>query len=141
MFFKYTKLSIHNMKEISASIFKEFPDLYKLTSKTADNHIAFYKNKDKVPTEELFNLWKNLTMQADEFDNVDWTENWYNWDKNFQAFEKHKLEAKYLIQSFLTHVLEELLERIIKKIEVVKLTPKKEESEEQISENMSNLIK
>jgi len=94
-------------------IFDEYEDLYKLTSKIADEHIEFYKTKDSKSTDELFKLWRRLSAMADNFDKRQWTENWHNWHKNYQGFERHKLEGKFLIQHFLTGVLEELLSKTI----------------------------
>lgn len=45
-------------------IFANYKSLYELTSKTADDHIAFYKIKKTMSTSELFNIWKNLSDQA-----------------------------------------------------------------------------
>lgn len=103
------------MKEKSniISIFDEYEDLYKLTSNIADEHIEFYKTKNSKSTDELFKLWRRLSAMADNFDKRQWTENWHNWHKNYQGFERHKLEGKFLIQHFLTDVLEELLAKTI----------------------------
>lgn len=98
-------------------MFEEYKDLYKLTSKTVDDHIEFYKKRESIPMDDLFDLWRKLSQQAENFDKRDWRENWHNWHKNIHAFESHKFEAKYLIQGFLTDVLKELLERVITKYE------------------------
>ena len=94
-------------------MFEEYKDLYKLTSKTVDDHIEFYKKKESLPMGDLFELWRKLSQQAGNFDKRDWSENWHNWHKNIHAFESHKFEAKFLIQGFLTDVLEELVRRLV----------------------------
>lgn len=99
----------------SEGIFDEYEDLYKLTAKTADDHIEFYKKKKSIPETELFAIWKKLSQQAENFSKEDWTRNWHNWDKNFHAFEKHQFEARFLIQHYLTDVLEELISRLVHK--------------------------
>lgn len=101
------------MNENNNHTFDEYEDLYKLTNKIVDEHIEFYKTKESRSTEELFKLWRRLSTMADDFDKRQWTENWHNWHKNFHAFEKHKLEGKFLIQNYLTNVLEELLSKTI----------------------------
>ncbi len=98
------------------TIFDEYEDLYKLTNKIVDEHIEFYKNKDAKSTDELFKLWRRLSFMANNFDKRQWTENWHNWYNNCQGFERHKLEGKFLIQHFLTDVLDELLSKIIRSI-------------------------
>ena len=105
------------MNKDKDSIFEEYEDLYKLTSKTVDAHIEFYKKKETISEGELFTIWNKLSQQAENFDKRNWTENWYNWHKNLQAFEKHKFEVKFLIQHFLTDVLEQLIVKIIHKYE------------------------
>lgn len=94
-------------------MFEEYKDLYKLTSKTVDDHIEFYKTNESLSRGDLFNLWRKLSGQAENFDKKDWSESWNPNNKNFHAFESHKFQAKYLIQGFLTHVLEELIRRLI----------------------------
>ena len=37
----------------SEGIFEEYEDLYKLTAKTADDHIEFYKKKKSIPETEF----------------------------------------------------------------------------------------
>jgi len=98
-------------------IFEEYEDLYKLTKKTVDEHIEFYKKKESIPIQDLFAIWKKLSQQAENFDKRLWIENWHNWDKNMQAFERHKFEAKFLIQHYLTDVLEELASKLLTKYE------------------------
>ncbi|MGI0086795.1 MAG: hypothetical protein ACREBI_02395 [Nitrosotalea sp.] len=98
-------------------MFEEYKDLYELTRKTVDEHIEFYKKKESLPVEDLFTVWKKLSQQAANFDKKDWTENWHNWHKNLHAFEKHKFEARFLIQNYLTDVLEELIGRIMRILE------------------------
>ncbi len=97
--------------------FENYKDLYELTRKTVDEHIEFYKNKESLSKSELFEIWRKLSLQSENFDKRNWTENWHNWDKNFNAFEKHKFEAKFLIQHYLTDVLEELIAKSIKNLE------------------------
>ena len=98
-------------------IFEEYEDLYKLTGKTADEHIEFYKKKESMSEEDLFTVWKKLSQQTENFDKRNWTENWHNWHKNLHAFEKHQFETKFLIQHYLTDVLEELISRLVQKYE------------------------
>jgi len=98
-------------------VFEKYKDLYELTKKTVDEHIDFYRMKDSLSIIELFEIWKKLSRQSEKFDKKDWTENWYNWHKNMHAFEKPKYEAKFLIQHYLTDVLEELIAKLIKKFE------------------------
>jgi thioredoxin-related protein len=69
-----TEKQLNDMKRAEA-IFKEYVDLYELTKKTADDHIAFFKNKESVPMKELFAIWKKLSEQAENFDKNDWTVN------------------------------------------------------------------
>ncbi|MFY9301286.1 MAG: hypothetical protein WAO91_08875 [Candidatus Nitrosotenuis sp.] len=118
-------------------IFVNYKSLYDLTSKTADAHIEFYKNKETIPVNSLFDIWKELSNQAENFDKHDWTQNWHNWHKNIQAFEGHKYEAKFLIQNYLTDVLKELITRLIKKFETMPETRVKH----QPIGNLSDLIK
>lgn len=104
-------------------MFEEYKDLYKLTSKTVDDHIAFYKTKESLPMKDLFDLWRKLQNQAENFDKKDWFETWNHKNKNFHAFDSHRFEAKYLIQGFLTVVLEELIRRLVNDYaECIKLT-------------------
>jgi len=122
-------------------IFEESEDLYKLTRKTVDEHIDFYKKKESLSEKDLFAIWRKLSQQAEHFDEKDWTENWYNWHKNFHAFEKHKLEAKFLIQNYLTDVLEELISRLIQNFEkYVKITDEPKKSPQMLDANLSNFI-
>jgi len=95
-------------------MFEEYKDLFQFTSKTADDHIEFYKKKESLPVSDLFAIWKKLSQQADNFNDHDWTVGWTNFHKNFQGYERHKMEAKFLIQNYLTDVLEELISRIMK---------------------------
>ena len=46
-------------------IFEEYEDLYKLTGKTVDEHIEFYKKKESLSEENLFTIWKKLSQQAE----------------------------------------------------------------------------
>jgi len=119
-------------------VFANYKSLYELTSKTADDHIEFYKNKQTIPMSELFDLWKKLTNQAEKFDEHDWTQTWHNWHKNIQAFEGHKYEAKFLIQNYLTEVLETLVIRLIR--EFSDLAKTKQKLEPPVND-MSELIK
>lgn len=128
------------MSKTKDSIFEEYEDLYKLTSKTVDAHIEFYKKKETISEKELFSIWSKLSDQAENFDKKDWTENWHNWHKNFHAFEKHQFEARYLIENFLTDVLEELISRLIHKYEEsVKLM--QENTKQSSDAELSQLIK
>ncbi len=122
------------------NIFENYKDLYELTRKTVDEHIEFYKNKKSLSITELFGIWKKLSQQAENFDKRNWTENWHNWDKNFHVFEKHKFEARFLIQHYLTDVLEELIAKLIKNLEnTVELV--REKTQHQPTGNLSELIK
>lgn len=94
-------------------MFEEYKDLYDLTKKTVDEHIEFFKKKETIPTKDLFSIWKKLSDQTENFDKRKWTENWHNWDKNMQGFKGHKMEAQFLIQNYLTDVLEEIIRRIM----------------------------
>ena len=94
-------------------MFDEYKDLYSLTSKTVDDHIEFYKTRKSLSMTDLFNLWKKLSNQAENFDKKDWFETWNPKNKNFHAFDSSRFEAKYLIQGFLTVVLEELIHRLV----------------------------
>ncbi|MGY5151959.1 MAG: hypothetical protein ACW9XA_06790 [Candidatus Nitrosopumilus sp. bin_6a] len=105
------------MSKNKDSVFEEYEDLYKLTAKTADDHIEFYKKKEAIPEETLFDIWKKLSQQSENFDKRDWTENWHNWHKNLQGFERHQFEARFLIQHYLTDVLEELIDRLVQRFE------------------------
>lgn len=130
------------MEKTDDSIFKEYEDLYKLTKKTADDHIEFYKYKESHSYDELFTIWKKLSQQAEHFSDRDWTENWHNWEKNYHAFEKHQLEARFLIQDYLTDVLEELIKRLIRTSEEYAKLVKKEEMSPQLSnKEISDLIR
>lgn len=124
-------------------MFEEYKDLYKLTSKTVDDHIEFYKKKETLPIQDLFNLWRKLSQQAENFDKRNWYESWNHKNKNFHAFDSHKFEAKYLIQGFLTDVLEELLDRVITKYEkYVKSIDERTKLPQKISDDeLSSLIK
>jgi hypothetical protein len=120
--------------------FENYKDLYELTRKTVDEHIEFYKNKESLSKSELFEIWRKLSRQSENFDKRNWTENWHNWDKHFHAFEKHKFEARFLIQHYLTDVLEELIAKLIKNLEnTVELVQKK--TQHQPTDNLSELIK
>ena len=109
-------------------MFDECKDLYELTRKTVDDHIEFYKKKEILSVEDLFVIWRKLSQHAASFDEKDWTANWDNWHKNFHAFEKHKFEAKFLIQHYLTDALEELIGRLVemyeKHVKLVEERPK-----------------
>lgn len=119
-------------------IFADYKSLYDLTSKTADAHIEFYKNKETIPITNLFELWKKLSNQAENFNKHDWTQNWHNWHKNIQAFEGHKYEAKFLIQNYLTEVLETLVVKLVREFSDLAKTREKPESPTQ---DISELIK
>ena len=130
------------MEKTNPLVFEEYEDLYKLTSKTADAHIEFYKNKEFLSYDELFTTWKRLSQQAEHFSDRDWTENWHNWEKNYHAFEKHQVEARFLIQDYLTDVLEEMIRRLIRTCEeYTKLATKEEESTQISNKEISDLIK
>lgn len=131
------------MSKNNESVFEEYKDLYELTRKTVDDHIDFYKKKESLSEGDLFALWKKLSHEASNFDKNDWTENWYNWHKNFHAFEKHKFEAKFLIQHYLTDVLEEMITRLVEQYsEHVKLVVEKEKHPQEITDNkLSSLIR
>jgi|CXWL01.1.fsa_nt_gi hypothetical protein len=121
-------------------LFENYKDLYELTRKTVDEHIEFYKNKESLSTTKLFEIWRILSKQSENFDKRNWTENWHNWDKNFHAFEKHKFEARFLIQHYLTDVLEELIAKLIKNLEnTIGLV--REKTQHQPTDNLSELIK
>jgi hypothetical protein len=126
-------------------MFEEYKDLYKLTSKTVDDHIEFYKTKESLPMKDLFELWRKLSGQAENFDKKDWFETWNPNNKNFHAFESHKFEAKYLIQGFLTHVLEELIRRLVndytKCIELTKRMKPAHITDNNLSELIRNEVK
>jgi len=117
--------------------YTNYKSLYEFTSKITDDHIEFYKNKQTIPMNKLFDLWKNLSSQAETFDKYDWTQNWKNWHKNMPGFIGHKYEAKFLIQWYLTDVLETLIFRIAE-FGDFKKTKKRAEP---IPENISKLIK
>ncbi len=123
-------------------IFEEYADLYKLTNKTADAHIEFYKKKESIPIEDLFAIWKKLSLQAENFDNRQWIENWPNWSKNMQGFERHKFEAKFLIQHYLTDVLEELLGKLVERYEnSMKIVEQRKSEKPILNEDISELVK
>ena len=123
-------------------IFEEYADLFKLTNKTADAHIEFYKNKKSIPMDDLFALWKKLSLQADNFDKRQWFENWPDWHKNWQGFEGHKHEAKFLIQHYRTDGLEELVSKLITKYEESLRTIEKKRTEKPpLTEDISQLVK
>lgn len=126
-------------------MFEEYKDLYKLTSKTVDDHIEFYKKKETLPIGDLFDLWRKLSGQAENFDKRGWFESWNPNNKNFHAFESHKFEAKYLIQCFLTAVLEELIRRVVKdyaeSIELAKSLKPVQISDNNLSDLIRNEVK
>lgn len=123
-------------------MFEEYKDLYKLTSKTVDDHIEFYKTTASLSEESLFDLWKKLSDQAENFDKRNWMESWNPNNKNFHAFESHKFEAKFLIQNFLTDVLEELIHRLAEKFEkCVKLIENEAKSSQITDRNLSVFIR
>jgi len=123
-------------------MFEEYKDLYELTRKTVDDHIEFYKKKESLSSTELFAIWKKLSQQAKDFDDHDWSANWTNWHKNLQGFERHKFEAKFLIQNYLTHVLEELITRIMTIFEkYLESADKKKQSKEIPDNKLSDLIR
>ena len=121
-------------------IFEEYADLFKLTNKTADAHIEFYKKKKSISMEDLFEIWKKLSLQAANFDKRQWIENWPNWHKNLQGFERHKFEAKFLIQHYLTDVLEELVGRTVTKYEESSIKVEKT-VKPYLTEDISDLVK
>lgn len=92
-------------------VFEPYEDLYKLTNKIADQHIEFYKTRKTKTDEDLWEIYKKLSVQSEKFEDMDWTDKWHNWSKNFQAFEKHCMEARFLIENYLRDVLEEMLIR------------------------------
>lgn len=122
-------------------IFENCKDLNALTNKTADEHIAFYKNKENLTENELFGIWKRLSRQAENFDKMDWTENWHNWSKNMPAFIGNKYEAKFLIQNYLTDVLEELVTRLVRDFKDATKLVQKTEQRSDYANNLSGLIK
>lgn len=126
-------------------VFENYKDLNDLTKKTADEHIEFYKNKESLSITELFEVWKKLSKQAENFDERNWTENWHNWEKHYHAFEKHKLEGKYMIQHYLTNVLEELIAKLIKNFEsdisMIKEKTKPQKETNDISELIRQEVK
>ena len=122
-------------------IFENYKDLYELTKKTVDEHIEFYKNKESLSKSELFEIWRKLSGQSENFDKRDWTENWHNWDKNLHAFEKHKFEARFLIQHYLTDVLEELIAKLIKNLESTTELVQKKTQHQNSTDDLSELIK
>lgn len=111
-------------------IFEEYEDLFKLTSKTADNHIAFYKNRKKISSEDLYALYTKISTQSKKFEKNQWL-NWINqktgkiWYKDLQGFESHVFEAEYLIENFLTDILEEMLVRASDSLEKAALLVEK----------------
>jgi hypothetical protein len=123
-------------------IFEKYKDLYELTKKTVDEHIEFYKMKESLSVGELFEIWKKLSRQSENFDKRDWTENWHNWHKNMHAFEGHKYEAKFLIQHYLTEILEELIAKLIKKFaNSLESTEEKTKNQKNENANLADLIK
>ena len=92
-------------------VFESYEDLYNLTNKTADEHIQFFTTRKTKIDEDLWEIYNKLSEQSKRFENIDWTNNWINWSKNLHAFEKHCMEAKFLIENYLREVLEELLIR------------------------------
>lgn len=118
-------------------IFVNYQSLYELISKITDEHIEFYKNKTNISINDMFELWKKLSNQAETFDKHDWTQNWKNWHKNMPGFIGHKYEAKFLIQLYLTDVLETLITKLVRDNE---LKEDRKQSESQ-KENVSELIK
>jgi hypothetical protein len=131
------------MKNSNDLMFEEYKDLYELTRKTVDDHIEFYKKKKSLPVEDLLAIWKKLSQQAANFDEKDWTVNWHNWGKNLHAFEKHKFEAKFLIQNYLTNVLEELVNRLVEKFQKhVKLVAESTKSPQEIPDDkISHMVR
>lgn len=121
-----------------SDIFESYKDLYELTSKTADEHIEFYKKKESIQITDLFDIWKKLSNQAEHFNKYDWTQNWHNWHKNIQAFEGHKYEAKFLIQNYLTEILETLVIRLVREFSDL---AKMKEKTESVDDDISELIK
>jgi hypothetical protein len=122
-------------------IFENYKDLYELTKKTVDDHIEFYKNKESLSKSNLFEIWRKLSIQSENFDKRDWAKNWHNWDKNFHAFEKHKFEARFLIHHYLTDVLEELIAKLIKNLEnTMELVQEKTQHQNPV-DNLSELVK
>lgn len=119
-------------------VFTNFQSLYDLTNKTTDDHISFYKNKQDLSISELFDLWKNISYQAETFDKHDWTQNWKNWHKNMPGFIGHKYEAKFLIQWYLTEVLETLVMRLVRDFSGLTNTSQKPGSS---NDDISEMIK
>ena len=130
------------MTKSSDLIFEEYPDLYKLTSKTVDDNIEFYKKKESLSEKDLFTIWRKLSKQSEHFDEKDWTTNWHNWHKNIHSFEKHKMEAKFLIQHFMNDVLKELVARLIHNLEkYVSMKEERRKSPQTLDNDLSRLIK
>ena len=130
------------MSKANDSVFDEYEDLYKLTSKTADDNIEFYDTKESLSEADLFAIWAKLSKQATNFDNRDWTKKWYNWHKNYQAFEKHRLEAKFLIQHYLADVLAELVGRLIKKCEhFARIAEENKKQPRELDADLSSLVR
>lgn len=122
-------------------IFTNYKSLYEFTSKITDDHIEFYKNRQTIPMNKLFDLWKTLSNQAEAFDNHDWTQNWKNWHKNMPGFIGHKYEAKFLIQWYLTDVLETLITKLIKDLELKQTAEQSEPQKENVSEIIKKEVK
>lgn len=122
-------------------VFTNFQSLNELTTKTTDDHIAFYKNKQNLSISDLFDLWKKLSCQAETFDKHDWTQNWKNWHKNMPGFIGHKYEAKFLIQWYLSDVLEELITKLIRDFADLEETEKTGSKNDDISEMIKREVK
>jgi len=123
-------------------VFEPYEDLYKLTNKTADEHIEFYKTRKAKTDENLWEIYSKLSVQSKKFENIDWIDKWHNWSKNINGFEKHCMEAKFLIENYLRDVLEEIL---IRNIDLYKELLDKYESASHIpsqsNEGLSGMIK
>lgn len=48
------------MKKNNDTMFEEYADLFKFTSKTADDHIEFYKKKESLSVSDLFAIFQIL---------------------------------------------------------------------------------
>lgn len=122
-------------------VFANYQSLYEFTSKIADEHIEFYKNKQSISMNELFDLWKKLSKQAESFDKHDWTQNWRNWHKNMPGFIGHKYEAKFLIQWYLTDVLETLVTKLVRDFELNESRGQPESQKDNVSEQIKQEIR
>lgn len=87
-------------------------ELFKVIEKTLDESIKFRKHKDSFSNDDLFSIWRRLSSQSIFFDFIEWNEAW-QWRENLSEFERHKFRGKYLIQDYLTEVLDELVKRLV----------------------------